>query len=194
MWKYQKYHRVNWELVHFGEAKVHSFGELLANGRILCRIPCGTKINIHQHPPKPKALPAAVDILILCQENAYDIYRMYRYIFSPYIEEGLEQLSWSIIEHLKEWDMALRQRQERNESILWKKFVDPVPLSMYCCNLLYDLCIFPKNISFLFASLGEVSLWSDKIGVQPWDLRILSRKIEDEDPDEQVIEVDFLPC
>ena len=88
MWKYQKYHRVNWELVHFGEAKVHSFGELLANGRILCRIPCGTKINIHQHPPKPKALPAAVDTLILCQENAYDIYRMYRYIFSPYIEEA----------------------------------------------------------------------------------------------------------
>ncbi|CAL1144032.1 unnamed protein product [Cladocopium goreaui] len=58
------------------------------------------------------------------RENAYDIYRMYRYIFSPYIEE------------------------ERNESILWKKFVDPDP----------------------------------------------PRKIEDEDPDEQVIEVDFLPC
>lgn len=67
----------------------------------------------------PTPMPSGFD-----RDNAYDIYRMYRYIFSPYIEE------------------------DRNDGILWKKFVDPDP----------------------------------------------PRKIEDDDPDEQVIEVDFLPC
>eukprot|EP00437_Effrenium_voratum_P038468 CAMPEP_0181469284 /NCGR_PEP_ID=MMETSP1110-20121109/37934_1 /TAXON_ID=174948 /ORGANISM="Symbiodinium sp., Strain CCMP421" /LENGTH=641 /DNA_ID=CAMNT_0023594175 /DNA_START=43 /DNA_END=1967 /DNA_ORIENTATION=- len=58
------------------------------------------------------------------RENTYDIYRMYRYIFSPYVDE------------------------EDNQSVLWKKFVQPDP----------------------------------------------PRKIEEDEPDEQVIEVDFLPC
>eukprot|EP00913_Durusdinium_trenchii_P031551 g29543.t1 len=46
----------------------------------------------------PTPLPSAFE-----RDNAYDIYRMYRYIFAPYVEE------------------------DRNEGILWNQFVDPAP-------------------------------------------------------------------
>ena len=167
MWKY---HRVNWELVHFGEAKVH----LLENQQVeeLSRIPSGTRININQNPPKHAAswellyylyfphLLTYVDIV--SGKRLWHLPDVPLHFCSLHRGGWLEQLSWSTIEHLREWDMALCQRQERNESILWKKFVDPAPLSMHCCNLWYDLCIFPKSISFVFASLGGLSLWSDR--------------------------------
>jgi len=67
----------------------------------------------------PMPVPSAFD-----REFAYDIYRMYRYIFSPYVD------------------------LENNESVLWKKFIQPDP----------------------------------------------PRKMLADEPEEQVIEVEFLPC
>ncbi|OLQ02654.1 6-methylsalicylic acid synthase [Symbiodinium microadriaticum] len=67
----------------------------------------------------PMPAPSAFD-----REFAYDIYRMYRYIFSPYVD------------------------LENNECVMWKKFIEPDP----------------------------------------------PRKMLADEPEEQVIEVEFLPC
>ena len=134
-----------------------------------------TSINIHQ---SLKHCPQLLNMLILCQENAYDIYRMYRYIFSPYIEEA----GWSSCLEASSntsknetWLCASVRREMRAFSgrSSWIQSLSQCTVAIFCM-----ICgFFRKNISFLFASLGEVSLWSDKIGVQPWDLRILRGRL-----------------